>query len=292
MDLTHLAHKIPPGIPLTVSTNAVFADDMRAWAKGLSGHTIEIIIEDADHADRKLGALGATAKWIQENSIKEDILLLAGDNYVGFDVSRLTRAFRNNPLIAAYDIQQKELAKPFGTIIVSDVTDGTGLRKIEHFEEKPEHPKSSFVSTGCCVLPSSTLPIVLEYAKAHPDNIGGIFEEFLRRGTQVDCMVFTEPWKDIGSFRSYMDIHKQLLGDRHMLDQSASVDKETILQDGIALGPEVKVMKSTLKNCILFGKSRIEDCVLEECIIDEDCDLRGIDLTGKMLRAGTVLRRD
>ena len=49
--LTHLVEKIPAGIPITVSTNAVFAEDFEKWKKAMSDKrlAISILIEDAGH---------------------------------------------------------------------------------------------------------------------------------------------------------------------------------------------------------------------------------------------------
>jgi NDP-sugar pyrophosphorylase family protein len=49
------------------------------------------------------------------------------------------------------------------------------------------------------------------------------------------------------------------------------------------------VRHSSLKDVILFEDCTVEDCVLENCILDDHCTLKSIDLTGKMLREGTVL---
>jgi ADP-glucose pyrophosphorylase len=64
-----------------------------------------------------------------------------------------------------------------------------------------------------------------------------------------------------------------------------------MLLGSIDVGPGTIIEKSTLTDCIVFGKTTIRDCVLERCVIDEGCELEGIDLSDKMLRAGTVLKR-
>ena len=293
--LSYLVEAIPKDIEITVSTNAVFADDMKSWAKTMESRNINILIEDAGHEGQKLGALGAVAKWVTDEKIEDDVLLLAGDNYVGCTMNRFLAARQNSPLIAAHDIGDLALASQFGTVIIEKFPSplGGGVRgggKVVSFEEKPEKPKSTFVSTGWWWLPKHTLHILQEYAKEHPDNIGGIFEEFLRRNITVDCFVFSDPWKDIGSFESYLSLHKEIVGKNFVKDPSATFDADSKLLGSIMLGPNSKIEKSTLTDCILFGNSTITDCVLERCILDADCVLEGIDLTNQMIRRGTVLR--
>lgn len=295
--LTTLVKQIPETMPITVSTNATFADDFRQWKKTVGKRDVRIVIEDAGHEDQKLGALGAVAQWITEEKIDDDILLLAGDNYVGCSMATFLAQFRGNPLVAGHDIGDLDAAKAFGTIVLqasppSPTGGGVGGEgRVLSFEEKPQHPKSTVVSTGWWVLPKSVLPILIEYAKKHPDNVGGIFEELLRQSKPVECFVFKELWKDIGSFESYMSLHCEVVDGANIVHPSASVSPDSKLNGSIDLGPKTKVMKSVLTDCITFGNTTITDCVLSRCIIDEGCVLEGVDLDGKMLRRGTVLRR-
>jgi glucose-1-phosphate thymidylyltransferase len=159
------------------------------------------------------------------------------------------------------------------------------------FEEKPRSPKSTLVSTGVSLLPAPHLPLLVEFAKTHPDNIGGVFEEYLRRGIPVEFRAYTEPWFDIGSFESYLEATRVLVGERLLLGPDAS-SRDTQTEGSVVLGRKSVVRGSTLRNVILFEHCTVEDCVLEDCILDDHCTLRGIDLRRQMLREGTVLERE
>jgi len=290
--LTHLVEKIPSGIPITVSTNAVFAGDFEKWKRELKmrNQEIRILIEDAGHEDEKLGALGAVAKWVKEENIQDDVLLLAGDNYVGFSITSFIERFGGKPLLAAYDIREQEAAKKFGTVLTETHPNTSGTIRVNGFEEKPANPKSTLVSTGCYILPGDSLSTLVSYAKDHPDNIGGIFEHFLSMGMEVECVSFAEPWFDIGSFEAYLEATKTLIGENFLLADGA-LQKESELKGSIVFGKNSKAARSTLTNVVLFENCEVEDCVLENCIVDDDCILRGVDLSGKMLRARTRLIR-
>jgi glucose-1-phosphate thymidylyltransferase len=282
--LTHLVENIPEGIEITVSTNATFAEDFAKWKnKQAAKDRITILIEDAGHEDEKLGALGAVAQWIRDERIEDDVLLLAGDNYIGFSIADLIAQYKGNPLLAAHDIKEKEKAKLFGTVICEDT-------RVTAFEEKPEEPKSTLISTGCYVLSKETLPVLIAYAKDHPDNIGSIFTHFLDQNIDVDCASFSEPWFDIGSFDAYLEATQALVGENFLLGESSAQEGST-LEGSVVLGKSSQVKQSSLKNVVLFEGCNIEDCVLENCIVDNSCNLRGVDLTGKMLREGTQLVR-
>lgn len=298
--LTHLVEKIPEGTEITVSTNAVFAEAFHDWREELPGRDVHILIEDTKADDHKLGALGATAQWIEDMRIDDDVLLLTGDNYIGFSLKTfIDSAQRDIPLLAAHDIGDLENAKAFGTVILTPLpplppgqrVGGRGGQGVRAFEEKPKSPRSTLVSTGVSLLPRTTLSILTEYARAHPDNVGGIFEEFLRRSLPVHAFVFTEPWFDIGSFDAYLSATRALVKD-DVIQGSGSCIAETQCSGSIVLGDRSSVRSSHLKDVILFQNCSVEDCDLENCILDDDCVLKGVDLRGKMLRKGTRLERE
>lgn len=284
--LSHLIASVPEELPITVSTNAAFGEDMQAWANNESRTNIRILTEKTSSDDEKLGALGAVRQWIESKQIDDDILLLTGDNYCGFSIDTfLAQAKEDTPLLAAFDIQDLSEATKFGTVILKE-----GTTQVEAFEEKPKEPKTTLVSTGCSIIPKSTIPLFVEYAKNNPDNVGGIFEEFLRKTISVECFVFTEPWFDIGSFDAYLDANALLVGKKCIQGEGTKVDAcET---DGaVTLGKNCSIEGGRLSNVILFDDCTVRDCVLEDCIIDENCALEGIDLRRQMLRKGTILKK-
>jgi glucose-1-phosphate thymidylyltransferase len=293
--LSWIVEQIPANIPVTVSTNAAFGDDMKKWSQTIGRRDLTVRIEETKSDDEKLGTLGATAQWIETKNIKDDILLLTGDNWFGFDMNTFVAQFDDMntfvaqfdgvTLVAAHDIGDKTKASSFGTLVLA----ANGKDVIE-FEEKPKEPKSALVSTGASILPRAVIPDLLAYATVKPDNVGGIFEELLRLERPVHCFRFTEPWFDIGSFESYLDATRNIVSDRLQQADTATVEEcERIGSAVIGAGSTVK--KSELEDTVIFENCVIEDCVLRDCIIDNGCVLKGIDLTGKMLRAGTTLVR-
>jgi glucose-1-phosphate thymidylyltransferase len=282
--LDHLIHDLPADISITVSTNEAFGEGFRAWAE-THDRPIEVLIEKTQNDDQKLGALGAVAQWIAQAAIEDDVLLLAGDNYIGFSMQKFLETYKpGRALVAAYDIGSLEKAGAFGTVIRG--ADGS----VSAFEEKPKDPKTTLVSTGVSVLPKDTLPHVIAHAAVKPDNVGGIFEEFLRLHIPVDCFTFNEAWFDIGSFDAYLEATRALVGDRLLAEDAAFEDSQR--EGSVVLGKGTKVIQSRLRDTVVFEGCVIEDCVLEDCVIDAGCILKGADLTGKMIRAGTTLMRN
>jgi glucose-1-phosphate thymidylyltransferase len=284
--IEHAIAQIPEELPIAVSTNAAFGNAFTEWKAGMERGNISVVVEETSSDDEKIGALGAVAQWLERGNIDEDILLITGDNYFGFAIEEFLRAYKTGtPLLAAYDIGEKSLAKSFGTVILKK---GTGI--IQAFEEKPANPQTTLVSTGCSILPRQALPTLKVFAKTHPDNIGGIFEEFLRQNQTVESFVFTEPWFDIGSFHAYLEATKALIGEKLQLEKGATFTRSRH-QGSVLIGRQSAVQESALKNVVIFPNCTIEDCILEDCIIDAGSTLKGVDLNGKMLREETVLTR-
>lgn len=286
--LSHIVEKIPADIAVTVSTNAAFGEHFHEWQKTINRPNLQIRIEETKSDDEKLGTLGATAQWITAENISDDILLLTGDNYFGFDMQAFMHAFPGDAaLVAAYDIGDISKASAFGTILVD--ADG---KTVTGFEEKPAEPKTSLVSTGCSILPKSVLPDLLAFAQVKPDNVGGIFEELLRLQKRVDCFRFEELWFDIGSFDTYLEATEMLVGENVLLGTD-SVMTDSTTEGSVVVGVKNSITKSKLQNTVVFDNCIIEDCVLERCVIDDGCELRGVDLTGKMIRSHTrLIRKD
>ncbi len=284
--LNHIIDALPPEMPVTVSTNAAFENVFREWETTMRGRgNVELVIERTISDDQKLGTLGAVAQWLEQTGNTDDLLLIAGDNYFGFSMTAFLEQYHpGTALLAAHDIGDRSKASAFGTVILA--ADG---KHIEAFEEKPSEPKTSLISTGVSILPASTLPILQEFAKVKPDNIGGIFEELLRRQLPVECFQFQEPWFDIGSFEAYLEATRMLVGDR-MLGSLATFEDSTH-EGSVVLGTGTYVKGSVLRNTVIFEDCRIDDCILENCVIDSDSVLTRADLTGKMIRAGTMLER-
>ena len=279
--LTHLIEHIPDDLPITVSTNAVFKNEFEKWKKDIN-RAVSILIEDTTHDDHKLGALGALAKWIREKNIHEDVLLLTGDNYCGFSFKEFIGAFCQSTLLAVYDIGDIKRAKDYGTVL-------TNKNMVTAFEEKPARSKTKLVNTGASLLPRRILPMVIEFAKRCPDNVGGMFEELLRRQESVECFRFSEVWFDIGSFESYLEATKTLVG--NAVINTGHHAEHSIMEESVVIGAGSCVTKSTMRNVVIFENCRINDCVLKDCIIDNNCILSHVDLTRKMIREGTILDR-
>ena len=190
--IDYLVEMVPPDMEIMVSTNRKFEADFQKWQKGIP-RKVELCIEEAVTEEEKKGAVGALDYWIGQQKIKEDLLLLTGDNYFEFSLTGFLDAYDDeNTLFAVYDIGDVSKAADFGVVVLD------GLRVVE-LEEKPQNPKSSLVAAGSYVLPERVFPILHRYcSESRRDNLGS----FIAHLIQVDKVYgyrFSGLWFDIGS---------------------------------------------------------------------------------------------
>ena len=190
--LSHLVSNIPQNIEILVSTNLKFEADLRQWQRSV-GRDIELCVEQTWSEEQKMGAVASLNFWIAGKGIKEDLLVVAGDNYFEFDLSRFIAAYNgNNTLVAVHDIGDRSQASQFGVVQL----DGERLAGLE---EKPAKPKSSLIATACYILPPRVLPLLGQYCSGGKrDNLGSFISHLIAID-QVHGYLFTEPWFDIGS---------------------------------------------------------------------------------------------
>jgi glucose-1-phosphate thymidylyltransferase len=190
--LSHLVDKVPQNMEILVSTNLKFEADFRQWQKGVD-REIELCVEEIWSDKQKKGAVASLNFWIASKGITEDLLVIAGDNYFEFDLSRFIAAYNgNNTLVAVHDIGDSSQASQFGVVRL----DGDRLAGLE---EKPAKPKSTLIATACYILPPRVFPLLSQYCSGgRRDNLGS-FISYLIAVDQVHGYLFTEPWFDIGS---------------------------------------------------------------------------------------------
>lgn len=184
-----------------ISTNAKFEQQFNQYISTFaSKKNITLFIEDTHSEGEKLGSVGALGFLIRENKIDDELLVIGGDNIFDFGMLEFLNFFhiKEANIVALYDIKSDTQAKLYGVVAI----DGNGM--IIDFQEKPELPKSTLVSTACYAFTRVGVKNIIRYLKEgnEPDKIGH-FIEWLYKNDDVFGFVFEGFWFDIGSFESY-----------------------------------------------------------------------------------------
>lgn len=180
-----------------VVTNAKFYTNFEEWKNNLEcKKKIKIVNDLTTSNEDRLGSLGDVNFVIEQEKIKESILIIAGDNLFEFSLREFVESHKkhNKSAVALYDVQDKELAKHYGIVAVDHE------HKMVEFEEKPELPKSTLASTGVYIYPPHVLPMLDHFVKQFENSDkAGNFLEWLHKKEHVYCYITAETWFDIGN---------------------------------------------------------------------------------------------
>lgn len=272
-----------------VSTNALFADQFAPVVRDRDG--AELAIEEQTSEEEKPGALGALIQLTDDLDDDEPLMVVAGDNYYGFDLASFAKAAGDNdgPTVAVKDLEDDTLASQFGIV---DLADGT---RIEAFHEKPDDPPTTLAATALYHYPAGWQDLFDRYKKAAQasedpremfDAPGRILEWAVAQGKPVHAWAFEEPWHDIGTPTGYLDALAGIQGGRYI--------EGTV--DGCQLGDNVYVFRgasavdSTLEDTILLPEAAVEGSKLTRCIVDSQAVIKDLELTGSIVGPNDVLQ--
>lgn len=190
--LSHLVEMVPRDMDVLVSINKKFEADFQGWQQGID-RQVELCLEEAHNNEQKKGAVSALNLWVKHKGINEDLLVIAGDNYFGFDLSHFISSFNGkNTLVAVHDIGDRERASHFGVVRLNG-------NRIVNIEEKPAAPSASLISTACYILPPRVFSYLNQYcSEGRRDNLGD-FISYLVANDKVYAYIFKEKWFDIGT---------------------------------------------------------------------------------------------
>jgi glucose-1-phosphate thymidylyltransferase len=196
---------------LYISTNLRFKNQFEYWLNlrkraGLSSE-FSLIVEPSTDESNKFGAVRGIAYDIEKGKINDDLLIIAGDNFFTFDLAEMVKKASKQrlPAIMVYDVKDKEKAKNFGVVAVSK--DQT----IKEFEEKPQKPKSTLISTGIYYLPKEYVGMVRKYIDetGKGDDIGEFIKWLANRAKVIAVKPKKGEWFDIGTLDGYRELfHK------------------------------------------------------------------------------------
>jgi glucose-1-phosphate thymidylyltransferase len=267
-----------------VSTNERFADTFESFLADAPYEKPTLSIEETVEEDEKFGVVGALAQLIDREGVDDDLVVIAGDNLLSFDVGEFVDFFESKatPCLAAYDVGSKERARSYGLVQL----DGD---RVVDFQEKPDDPQSTLVSIACYAFPAETLPDFDTYLSNgnNPDEPGWFIEWLQRRGT-VHAFTFDGAWFDIGTPESYLDAVSWYLGGDTFVHESATVEN-SVLDEDVHVMAGASVSDSHLERAVVFSDATIHNADIRDTIVDEHTYIENLDLSNALIGAHSHL---
>lgn len=190
--------RLPDLSEVLVVTNARFAPALRAWAGAVECPVPIRVLDDGSSDDsNKLGATGDIAFALSEVPLgDEDLLVVGGDNLLGFDLAPLHAAFlaHRRPQLAVRRIELPDGPSPYNEVTLDEE------RRVTGFREKPANPRSDLVAICLYFYPPQVQGLLRRYLEEGGNSDApGHFVAWLVQQTEVRAARFDGEWWDIGS---------------------------------------------------------------------------------------------
>ncbi|MEZ3164281.1 NDP-sugar synthase [Halorubrum sp. RMP-47] len=267
-----------------VSTNERFADTFADYLDESPFEKPTLSVEETVEEDEKFGVVGALEQLIEREEVDDDLIVVAGDNMISFDLGDFADFFedKGTPTLAAYDVGDRERAKSYGLVQLEG-------DEVIDFQEKPDHPESTLVSIACYGFPAGTLPKLTTYLEngQNPDEPGWFLQWLQERGA-VNAFTFDGAWFDIGTADSYLDAVEYALDGGTLVADGATVEGSD-LGDVVHVMDGATVTDSTLDRAVVFPDATIGDSEIRNSVIDTGATLTGVDLSGALIGSYTSI---
>ncbi|GEN50354.1 nucleotidyltransferase family protein [Alkalibacterium pelagium] len=186
---------------IIIVTNDKFTSHFEKWLDKVDyNKSISVVNDGTLTNDTRLGAIGDIQYVIDNHGVKDDLMILAGDNLFDFELSDFADYFneKDSDCITAYLEENKTQLKRAGVVKLDN------MDKVLSFEEKPQHPKSSYCVPAFYLYKKETLPLIRQYLdEGHNPDAPGHFVPYLLNNRPVHAYRFEGKRYDIGTVESY-----------------------------------------------------------------------------------------
>ncbi len=185
-----------------IVTNQKFASNFKQWAEAQQ-QTIDIkVINDGTTSNEdRLGAIGDIDLVLKSQHVKDDVLVIGGDNLLEASLLEFIEFAKSKPVascLGLYDLGSKEVATKYGVVGIDKD------KRVITFQEKPQQPASTLIAMCIYFFPRQKLFLFDEYmASPNPKDAPGNYIKWLYKRDVVYGYVFGGVWYDIGDMNSY-----------------------------------------------------------------------------------------
>ncbi|OGX05240.1 MAG: hypothetical protein A3G87_06515 [Omnitrophica bacterium RIFCSPLOWO2_12_FULL_50_11] len=205
--LNHLVRKLEPIAKIDqiiLVSNGRFYSAFCDWrGRVQSTKKISVVNDGTMDNEHRLGATRDLKLALDEEQVRDDILVLASDNLFDSDLTSFvsfTEAKKAQAAVGVYDVHDRVLASQYGLV----ETDSES--RVTRFLEKPKDPPTTLASMGIYYLSKWCARLIDRYVETGLRlDAPGFYMEWLSKQTDLFVFSFQGKWFDIGDLDSYQE---------------------------------------------------------------------------------------
>ena len=197
---------------IMIISNNKFFFKFKTWAsktqKKCKKFSVRVLNDGSNAIEDRLGAIGDILFVLKKEKIKQDLLIVGGDNIFDFDLRdfiSFARQKKPQVSIGLYDIEDIKKASRFGVVKINK------NNRVVLFQEKPKSPKTSLAAICLYYFPKDSLKYIFDYIKNGLNkDAPGRYIKWLSKKRPVYGFVFNGRWHDLGHLDYYNRIKKSI----------------------------------------------------------------------------------
>ncbi|MCP4364612.1 MAG: nucleotidyltransferase family protein [Planctomycetes bacterium] len=192
---------VPDIDTIYVVTNQKFYPAFAEWHKNFDSPGNIVLINDGTLTNEtRLGSIRDMQLTIETNDIRDDLLVVGGDNIFDMSFVGFVEYFKQKKgdIVAVQRISDKERRRRTGVVLMDDDS------RLTACYEKPDDPVSELATPPLYMLRRETLPLIAEYIREGNDtDAPGNLTVWLYKRRPVYGYLFKGECYDIGDMESY-----------------------------------------------------------------------------------------
>lgn len=189
-------------------TNDRFYQAFEQWRQKYSGmKPIRILNDGTSSPEGRLGAVGDIRFVIEEEQLQKDLLVLAGDNVLGFGLEGYLNYFHkvDADCILVRKVDDIEELRSIG------VAELDAQMRVLSLEEKPQAPRTNIGVFALYIYKRSTLPLFSRYlAEGGNPDAPSYFPEWLHSRQEMRAYFTEGTIEDVGTPEAYAQMRARL----------------------------------------------------------------------------------
>lgn len=199
-----------------VVTNQKFAPVFILWANDMNTSAlypfkIEIVNDGTTSNENRLGAIADIQFVIEQKSIRDDLLVAAGDNIFQFNFQEFYQFFQDKKKSIVVAQQLNDPTR----LVQRGVIKFDSHHLVIDFQEKPRNPLSNYVCPALYLHPEADVPFYGRYLKQHNNpDAPGFFIKWLYKKVDVFAFEMDAPAIDIGTLETYERVCREFSAEK------------------------------------------------------------------------------